>query len=66
MLADASLPPKAVGNNLTKEASLLARLSASRSPMSLLEGGGLCRRLALTGRRLRTRYVLVEKMRGER
>ena len=60
-----SLPPKAVGTNSDKEAGLTARLSTSRPPLSLLERGGVNRRLALANRRLRTRRVLVENMRGE-
>ena len=48
----ATKTPKAVGANKNKEEGLLARLSASRPPLSLLEGGGVGRRLALAGRRL--------------
>jgi hypothetical protein len=60
-----SLLPKAAGTNSDQEAGLTARLSASRPPLSLLEGGGVSRRLALASQRLRTRRVLVENMRGE-
>ena len=56
--------PKAAGTNLDKEASLLARRPASRPPLSLLEGGGVGRRLALAGRRLQTRCVMVAKQGG--
>ena len=59
------MPPKAAGTNSDKEAGLMTRLSASRPPLSLLEGGGVSCRLAPASRRLRTRRVLVEHMRGE-
>jgi hypothetical protein len=45
MLAEASLPPKAAGINSDKEEGLMARLSASRPPLYLLEEGGVSRRL---------------------
>ena len=61
-----SLPPKAAGTNSDKEAGLMTRLSTSRPLLSPLEGGGVSRRLAPASRRLRTRRVLVENMRGER
>jgi hypothetical protein len=64
MLVDVSSPPKAAGTNLDKEAGLLARRPASQPPLSVLEGGGVGRRLALAGRRLRTRCVLVDKQGG--
>ena len=64
MLADASLPPKAAGTNKDKATSSLARMPARESSLSLLEGGGGGRRLALAGRRPRTRYVLVNKLVG--
>ena len=64
MLADASLPPKAAGTNKDKATSWLARMPARESSLSLLEGGGGGRRLALAGRRPRTRCVLVNKLAG--
>ena len=64
MLADASLPPKAAGTNKDKATSWLARMPARESSLSLLEGGGGGRRLALAGRRPRTRCVLVNKLVG--
>ena len=60
-----SLPPKAAGTNSDKKAGMTARLSASRPLLYLLEGGGVSCRLAPASRRLRTRRVLVEHMRGE-
>ena len=52
MPADAGSPSKAAGSNLDKATSWLAtRLLAHDSPLSLLEGGGGGRRLALAGRR---------------
>ena len=65
MPADAGSPSKAVGSNLDKATSWLAkRLPARDSPLSLLEGGGGGRRLALAGRRLLTRRVPVHELAG--
>jgi hypothetical protein len=66
MLADASLPPKAAESNTDKATSWLARVPASDSPQSLMEGGGGGRRLALAGRRLLTRRVPVHELAGRR
>ena len=63
-MADAGLPPKAAESNTDKVTSLLATLSTSDSPLSLLEGGGGGRRLALAGRRLKTHCVLVHELVG--
>jgi hypothetical protein len=49
---------------LDKATSWSARLPARDSSMSLLEGGGGGRRLALAGRRLGTRCVLVHELVG--
>jgi hypothetical protein len=65
MLADARLPPKAAESNPDKATSSLARMPASDSPLSLLEGGGGGRRLALASRRLLTRCVLVHELAGQ-
>ena len=51
--------PKAAETNKDKATSALARLLARKSSLSLLVGGGGGRRLALAGRRLATRCVLV-------
>ena len=64
MLADASLPQKAAETDTDKATSALARLPALDSPLSLLEGGGGGRRLALAGRRLATRCVSVHELAG--
>jgi hypothetical protein len=62
MLADAGLPPKAAETNLDKATSWLARLPASDSSLSLLEGGGGGRRLALAGQRPVTHCIPVHKL----
>jgi hypothetical protein len=64
MLADASLPPKAAESSTDKATSWLARMPVSDSPLSLLEGCGGGRRLALAGRRLLTRCVPVHELAG--
>ena len=64
MLADASFPPKAAESNIDKATNRLARMPASESSLSLLEGGGGGRRLALTGRRLGTRCGPVHELAG--
>jgi hypothetical protein len=64
MLAQAGLPPKAVETNRDKTTSTLARLSARKASLSLMAGGGGGRRLAITGRRLATRCVLVDEHNG--
>jgi hypothetical protein len=64
VLANASLLPKATETNIDKMASSLARLPASDSYLSLLEGGGGGRRLALAGRRPVTRCVPVHELVG--
>ena len=61
MLAQAGLPPKAAETNKDKATIALARAPARPSHLSTLEGGGVGRRLALAGRRLVTRCVLVDK-----
>jgi hypothetical protein len=61
MLAQAGLPPKATETNMDKATNLLLRLPARRSILSLLEGGGVGRRLALAGQRLATHCVLVNE-----
>ena len=43
-LAQAGLMLLAAKTNKNKVTSMLARLSASKSLLSLLEGGGVCRR----------------------
>jgi hypothetical protein len=63
-LADASLPPKAAGAREDKATSWLARMPARESTASSMEGGGGGRRPALTGRRPRTRCVLVTELVG--
>ena len=63
-LADAGLPPNAAESIVDKATSMLARLLASESPLSMLEGGGGGRRLALAGRRLETPCVLVNELVG--
>jgi hypothetical protein len=60
MLASASLPFKAEEANKDKAMSALARLLARKSSSSLLARGGGGRRLALAGRRLVTRCVVVD------
>ena len=45
---------------------MLAKMPARNVPMPLLEGGGGGRRLALAGRRLGTRCVLVHELVGRR
>jgi hypothetical protein len=59
MLASASLPLKAEKANKDKAMNALARLLARKSSSSLLVGGGGGRRVALAGRWLATRCVLV-------
>ena len=59
-MASASLPLKAEEANKDKAMSVLARLLARKSSSSLLAGGGGGRRLALAGRRLATRCVMVD------
>jgi hypothetical protein len=67
MPADVGSPSKAAGSNFDKATSWLAmRLPARDSSLSLLEGGGGGRRLALAGRRPRTRCVLVHELVGQR
>ena len=61
MLAQAGLPPKAAETNMDKATIALARTLTRASHLFLLEGGGVGRRLALAGRRLVTRCVLVDK-----
>ena len=63
-LADIGLPPKAVESNKDKATSWVARLPARDSSLSLLEGGGGGRRLALAGRRLGTRCIPVHELVG--
>ena len=63
-MASASLPLKAEEANKDKAMSALARLLARKSSLSLLAGGGGGRRLALAGRRLATRCVLVDEHGG--
>ena len=65
MLAGASLPPKAAESNADKATSWLARMPASDSPQSLMEGAGGGRRLALAGRLLVTCCVLADKQDGQ-
>ena len=60
-MASASLPLKAEEANKDKAMSALARLLARKSSLSLLVGGGGGRRLALAGRRLATRCVMVDE-----
>ena len=63
-MASASLPLKAEEANKDKAMSALARLLARKSSLPLLARGGGGRRLALTGRRLATRCVLVDEQGG--
>ena len=63
-LAQAGLMLFAAKTNTNKVTITLARLSASKSLLSLLEGGGVCRRLALAGGRPETRCVLVDQHGG--
>ena len=65
-LASASLPLEAEEANKDKAMSALARLQARKTSSSLLAGGGEGRRLALAGRRLATRCVLVDAHGGRR
>ena len=62
-LAHAGLPTKAVGTSDDKVASGLARLLGHDLSLSLVGGGG-GRWLALAGRRLATRGVLVPELAG--
>jgi hypothetical protein len=64
MLAQASFLLKAVEANKDKALSALAKLPACESSLSLLSRGGGGRRLALAGRRLATRCVLVDEQDG--
>ena len=64
MLAPASLPLKVEETNKDTAMSALARLLARKSSSSLLVGGGGGRRLALAGRRLATRCVMVDEHGG--
>ena len=63
-MASASLPLKAEEANKDKAMSALARLLARKLSLSLLARGGGGRRLALAGRRLVTRCVLVDEHGG--
>jgi hypothetical protein len=60
MLARARLPRKAEEAQTDKAMSALARLLARKTSSSLLARGGGGRRLALAGRRLATRCVVVD------
>ena len=62
-LAHAGLPDKAAGTSDDKAASGLARLPGRDLSLSLVGGGG-GRWLALAGRRLATRCVLVPELAG--
>jgi hypothetical protein len=64
MLAPASLPPKAAETGKDKATSALARLPVREPSLPLLARGGGGRRLALAGRRLATRCVLVDEQGG--
>ena len=64
MLAQAILPPKAAETGKDKATSALARLPVREPSLPLLAGGGEGRRLALAGRRLATRCVLVNAQSG--
>ena len=64
MLAQASLPPKAAETGKDKTTSALARLPVRESSLPLLARGDGGRRLALAGRRLATRCVLVDEQAG--
>jgi hypothetical protein len=64
VLAQAGLPPKAAETNVDKATSGLARPPARELSFSLMAGGGGGRRLALAGRRLATRCVLVDEHGG--
>jgi hypothetical protein len=64
MPAQASLPPKAVETGTDKATSALARLLVCKTSLPLLVGGGGDRWLALAGRRLATRCVLVDELGG--
>ena len=61
MLAQAGLPPKAAETNTDKATSWLARLPACDSSLFLVEGRSGGRWLALAGRRLATRCVVVHE-----
>jgi hypothetical protein len=61
MLAQAGLSFKAAETNMDKVAIALARTPARSSHVFMMEGGGVGRRLALAGRQLLTRCVLVDK-----
>ena len=63
-LANASWSPKAAESITGKATSGLARLPASESSLSLLQGGGGGRRLALAGQRPATRCVRVHELAG--
>ena len=62
-LAHAGLPDKAAGTSDDKAASELARLPGRDLSLSLVGGGG-GRWLALAGRRMATRCVLVLELAG--
>jgi hypothetical protein len=64
MLAQAILPPKAAETGKDKATSALARLPVREPSLPLLARGGGGRRLALAGRRLATRCVLVDEQGG--
>jgi hypothetical protein len=64
LLAQASLPPKAAETGKDKATSALARLTVRETALPLLVGGGGGLRLALAGRRLATRCVLVDEQRS--
>jgi hypothetical protein len=66
MLAQASLPPKAAETGKDKATSALARLPVREPSLPLLVGGGGGRRLALAGRRLPTRCVVLVDEQGGR
>ena len=61
MLAQAGLPPKAAETGKDKATSALARLPVRESSLPLLVGGGGGHRLALAGRWLATRCVMVHE-----
>ena len=64
MLAQAGLPPKAAETSKDKATSASVRLPARESSLPLLVGGGGGHRLALAGRWLATRCVLVDEHGG--
>ena len=63
-LAHAGLPTKAAETNVDKATSGLARPPARDLSLSPMAGGGGGRRLALAGRRLSPRCVLVDEHGG--